>query len=204
MFKKTKLIELGADEAVAEKIEKALDEEVKQWIPKHRFDEIAEEKKKLEASVKERDSQLEQLKKTSGSNEELKKQIETLQEENKTKTEQHKKEIAAKEAEARKLRRQHIDENVLRDAKAKNVTATRALLETIDDDELDDEKYEKKRVDAVKKLAEAEDTKFLFGDGSSPKIDPFVPGGGKAPPNPTLGQSYAAELNKQNGFMPPK
>jgi len=53
------------------------------FVPKDKYNEVAEAKKKLEADIAERDKQLEDLKKAAGSNEELKKQIEALQAENK-------------------------------------------------------------------------------------------------------------------------
>lgn len=53
-------------------------------IPKSRFDEVNEAKKNADALVKQYEKQLEELKKSSGDNEELKKQIETLQDANKT------------------------------------------------------------------------------------------------------------------------
>ena len=56
-----------------------------QYVPKARFNEVNEEKNTLKKTVTERDGQLEELKKASGNSEELKKQIETLQESNKKK-----------------------------------------------------------------------------------------------------------------------
>ena len=54
-----------------------------QYVPKARFNEVNEEKNTLKKTVTERDGQLEELKKVNGNSEELKKQIETLQESNK-------------------------------------------------------------------------------------------------------------------------
>ena len=55
----------------------------KRFIPKDKYNEVAEAKKKLETDIQERDKQLEELKKASGTSEELKKQIEQLQADNK-------------------------------------------------------------------------------------------------------------------------
>ena len=55
----------------------------KHFIPKDKYNEVAEAKKKLEADIQERDNQLEQLKNAAGNSEELKAQIEQLQAENK-------------------------------------------------------------------------------------------------------------------------
>lgn len=59
------------------------------WIPKDKFNEVNEAKKQLEADLKERDKQLADLKKSAGDNEELKRQIEQLQADNKKKDEEY-------------------------------------------------------------------------------------------------------------------
>ena len=82
-------IKLGLDEETAKKCETASLEELKGYIPKTRFDEVNNEKKKLEFDIRDRNKQLEDLKKSSGDNEELKKQIEQLQKDNKAKDELH-------------------------------------------------------------------------------------------------------------------
>lgn len=53
------------------------------YVPKSRFNEVNEEKKTLQATVSERDKQLEDLKKNAGDNADLKEQIKNLQEANK-------------------------------------------------------------------------------------------------------------------------
>jgi predicted nuclease with TOPRIM domain len=52
------------------------------FVPKARYNEVAEAKKKLETDVTERDKQLDELKKAAGSSEELRAQIQRLQDEN--------------------------------------------------------------------------------------------------------------------------
>lgn len=59
------------------------------WIPKEKFNEVNEAKKQAEEALKERDKQLADLKKAAEGNEELKKQIEQLQAENKAATEKY-------------------------------------------------------------------------------------------------------------------
>ena len=86
---KEQLIALGLTEEQATKAATASQEELKTYIPKTRFDELNEAKKQAE---KDRDSvngQLEELKKSAGASEDLKKQIETLQGENKTAKEKY-------------------------------------------------------------------------------------------------------------------
>jgi Alanyl-tRNA synthetase len=81
----TILREKGIPEAVASEVVEAVSERMKNMIPKHRFDEVNEARKALEAELKERDKQLAELKKAAGEHEELRKQIEALQQENKAK-----------------------------------------------------------------------------------------------------------------------
>lgn len=61
----------------------------KNAVPKDKFNEVSEAKKQLESDIKERDTQLETLKKSTGDNAELQKQIETLQTDNKKKDEEY-------------------------------------------------------------------------------------------------------------------
>ncbi|HBF0592828.1 TPA: phage scaffolding protein [Clostridioides difficile] len=82
---KEQFIALGLTEELAKKAESESLSELKNYIPKIRFDEVNTAKKQLENDIKDRDRQLEDLKINSGNSEELKKQIETLQEENKNK-----------------------------------------------------------------------------------------------------------------------
>lgn len=80
---------LGLNDEDAKKVAEASANELKGYIPKSRFDEVNTTKKQLENDIKDRDRQLENLKKSAGDNEELKKQIETLQAENKTTKEKY-------------------------------------------------------------------------------------------------------------------
>lgn len=86
---KDEFIALGLTEEQATKAAAASAEELKGFIPKARFDELNEAKKKAEKDVADRDKQIEELGKTAGLSEELKKQIETLQAENKSAKEQY-------------------------------------------------------------------------------------------------------------------
>lgn len=80
---KQEFINLGLTEEQATKCAEASKTELATFIPKSRFDEVNEAKKTAEANVKERDKQIETLKKDNGDNAELQKQIETLQTQNK-------------------------------------------------------------------------------------------------------------------------
>lgn len=92
-MKKAEFIALGISEELAEKAEKASQEELKGYVEKSKHDEVAGENKTLKTQVKDRDKQLETLKASAGDNEELKKQIETLQTENTAAKEKHEAEM---------------------------------------------------------------------------------------------------------------
>jgi hypothetical protein len=155
-MRKEELIALGLDEATAVKVEKASTDELKGFIPKTRFDEVNTEKKNLEATKTTLEGQLETLKTSKGDVEALKIQIETLQTENKTKDETH-------AAELKQLKAENAIKAALTTSKAKNPKAARALLDIdIDKVEFNDDGTIKGLDAQIKKLTEAEDSKFLF------------------------------------------
>lgn len=135
-MKKEELLKIeGMTEKLAEAVANASAEELKGFIPKTRFDEVNEAKKNAESLLKERDKQLEDVKKASGDNEELKKQIETLQEANKT----------AKAEYEQSIKQMKIDnaiDKALTAAGALDNKAARALLENLDKAELSEDESE--------------------------------------------------------------
>lgn len=92
-MKKEEFTALGISEELAGKAAEASKKELEGFIPKTRFDEVNEAKKKLEEDVKARDKQMEELKKTNGDNEELQSQIKKLQESNKAEKAKHESEL---------------------------------------------------------------------------------------------------------------
>lgn len=86
---KEQFIALGLTEEQAKKAADASTEELKGYVEKQKFDTVSEENKNLKTSVKENATQLENLKKSAGDNEELKTQIQTLQDDNKKKDEEY-------------------------------------------------------------------------------------------------------------------
>jgi hypothetical protein len=144
-MKKDELVKLGLTEEDAEKVAKASEEELKGFVPKSRFDEVNEAKKHAEESVKERD-----------------KQIEQLQQDNKQKDSNHALEI-------KKLKIDNAVDSALNAAKAKNLKAVRALLD-LDKAELDENGSVKGLAEQIKKLSEAEDSKFMFESSGKPKM----------------------------------
>ena len=161
-MKKEELVKLGLTEEDADKVAKASEEELKGFVPKSRFDEVNEAKKHAEESVKERDKQIEGLKSSAGDAEKLKQQIEQLQQDNKAKDSNHALEI-------KKLKIDNAVDSALNAAKAKNLKAVRALLD-LDKAELDENGSVKGLAEQIKKLSEAEDSKFMFESSGKPKM----------------------------------
>jgi hypothetical protein len=150
-MKKEDFLKLGLTEEQATKAAEASAEELKGFIPKSRFDEVNDTKKKLEEDIKTRDTQLEELKKVDAAG--LQQKITDLQNENKTAKEKF-------DADLKKLQIDNAVEKALIGAKSKNVKAVKALLD-LEKAELDGETI-KGLDDQLKKLKEGEDTKFLF------------------------------------------
>lgn len=111
-MKKEDFLKLGVEEELAGKLAEASADELKGFIPKTRFDEVNNELKAVKETISERDKQLEELKKSSGDNEALKKQIADLQKANKEAS-------AAHEAEMQKLKIDSAVDRALIEAKAK-------------------------------------------------------------------------------------
>ena len=108
----------------------------------------------LKTQVSDRDKQLENLRVSAGDNESLKKQIEDLQTENQTAKEKH-------ESELTQLKVDFAVEEALTGAKAKNITAVKALLD-LNDAKLDKDGSVKGLAEQIEKLTSGDDTKFLF------------------------------------------
>ena len=108
----------------------------------------------LKTQVSDRDKQLENLRVSAGDNESLKKQIEDLQTENQTAKEKH-------ESELTQLKVDFAVEKALTGAKAKNITAVKALLD-LNDAKLDKDGSVKGLAEQIEKLTSGDDTKFLF------------------------------------------
>ena len=159
-MKKEEFVKLGLDEETAKKCETASAEELKGYIPKARFDEVNNEKKQLELDVRDRDGQLETLKNSTGDVEGMKKQIETLQTDNKKKDEDH-------AAEIKQLKVDAAVESAITGAKGKNAKAIKALL-NLENAELADDGTIKGLAEQMETLTKAEDSKFLF-DTTKPK-----------------------------------
>lgn len=165
-------------DAYTEDTDKQVAEEIgKRFVAKADFNSTKAELTTAKAQIADRDKQLEDLKKSSGDAEALKKQIEDLQAENAQKDKDHAAEIAA-------IRLESAVEAALTSAKAKNNVAVKALLtEFLKDAKVGDDGAVKGLDGELKKLAEAEDTAFLFEQTTDTKFKGAKPaeGGEKKP-----------------------
>lgn len=164
---KEQLIEMGLTEQQAEKVMESLSGN---FVTKKRFDEVNEANKQLKDEIKARDKQLEELKKVDA--EALKAEIEKLQEENKLAQEKY-------EANLKQMQVDHAVERALINAKAKNTKAVKALMaDFLANAELEGDSI-KGLDNEIKKLMEAEDSKFMFDietESASVKFKGLIPG----------------------------
>ena len=150
---KEKLLEWGLTEEQATKVMEGLNGS---FVTKARFNEVNTELTAAKNTIKERDTQLETLKKASGDTKALQDQITQLQADNKKKDTDH-------AAELKNLKISNAVELALTGAKTKNNTAVKALLaDFIGKAELAEDGTVKGLDDEVKKLVEGKDTAFLF------------------------------------------
>jgi hypothetical protein len=175
ILKKAGIPEDKLDSTIAE-VNKELP---KYFIPKDKYNEVAEAKKKLEADIQERDKQLEQLKNAAGNSEELKAQIEQLQAENQK---------AAEEWQA-KMAQMQLDfaiDKALTAAKAKNPKAVKALLD-MENVKLDGDKL--LGLDDQLKAIQQSDP-YLFGETGKVGSGTNPPGAGTGEVNPWKKDSW--------------
>ena len=176
-------IEEGKLDSVIGDINKELP---KYFIPKDKYNEVAEAKKKLETDIQERDKQLEQLKAAAGSNEELKKQIEELQAENKKASEEW-------QAKMAQMQLDFAIDKALTAAKAKNAKAVKALLD-MDKVKLDGDQL--LGIDEQLKALQQSDP-YLFGDSGRVGSGTNPPGAGNSEVNPWKPETFNLTLQGQ-------
>lgn len=167
-MKKEEFVKLGISEELAAKAESASQEELKGYIPKARFDEVNDSKKKLEQDLKDRDGQLETLKNSTGDVEAMKKQIADLQKANHEAAD-------AYAAEIKKLQRESVDNELLTAAKAKNNKAVLALLDAIEDT-VDLEGYKTKRSEQLKAIQKSDSYLFEAKETKKTQVKGATPG----------------------------
>ena len=151
-------------------------------------------------TIKERDKQLEDLKNSPDNPEELKKQIQLLQDDNKAAKEAHEKEM-------KDLKVANALEKALTEAKAKNSKAVQALLELGDDVELNEDGTIKGLDEKIKALKKSDaymfndDKQTVKIDGAKPNASPNGPANpnpARDPNKPKTYEDFVAELEAQN------
>ena len=170
-MKKEQLTQLGIAEDTAEKVIALYNDQVKELVPKLKFDEVNTQLEQANATIEDRDKQLTELKKSAGDNEELKSKINTRQEENKKQKETY-------EAQINAIRIDNAVEAALVRAGAKNTKAARALL-NMESISLDEKGEAVGLGEQIEALAKSEDTGFLF---NSAGVQGFEPGAGNDGP----------------------
>lgn len=156
---KESLMQMGLTEEQANQVMESLNGS---FVTKARFNEVNTELQTAKLTIKERDGQLEELRKTEGDAESLRQQITQLQADNAEQKKTH-------DAELKTLRLENAVEMALTTAKAKNNVAAKALLaEFLSKAELSEDGTVKGLDAEVKKLVEGSDTAFLF-DTAEPK-----------------------------------
>lgn len=158
---KEKLLEWGLTEEQAAKVMEGLNGS---FVTKARFNEVNTELTNAKNTIKERDTQLETLKKSTGDTKALQGQITQLQTDNANQKKAH-------EAELKALKIGNAVDMALTGAKAKNNTAVKALMaDFLAKAELADDGTVKGLSDEVKKLVEGKDTAFLFEKSTGTKF----------------------------------
>ncbi|ODV55459.1 phage scaffolding protein [Lysinibacillus fusiformis] len=157
-----------AEDQVETIVANAAKEAPKHVVPKAVYNDLSAEKKTLETQLSDRDTQLTDLQKQVKGNEELEKTIKDLRDANDLAATKHQEELQSQKIESA------ID-IALTGAKARNLTAAKALLDregvTIDKDG-----NVIGLTDKVKALVESEETKFMF-ESTETTITGTIPGG---------------------------
>ena len=152
--------DLGISEELATKAAEASKKELEGYVQKSKYDLAVTEKETLEIQIKEHGKQLEELKKAAKGSEELEKKVKELQDNAAASKAKYEKQI-------NDIQLNHAIDTALKEAKAKNAKAVRSLLD-MENIVLDDGKV--KGLDKqIKKLQEAEDSKFLFESAPQPE-----------------------------------
>lgn len=164
---KEQLKALGVTEELAIKIAEESKKELEGYIEKSKYSELEAEKNQLSESQKTLAKQLEEVKKNSGDNAELKKQIEEMQNTNKAKEKEYKDNLA-------KIKLDNAVEIALMSSGAKNSKAVKALL-NLEKAVLGEDGKITGLEEQIKALKTAEDSSFLFAE--TPKVKGANPAG---------------------------
>lgn len=185
---KEKLMAMGLTEEQANKVMEGLNGA---FVTKARFNEVNSELQTAKNTVKERDGQLETLRKSGADATALQGQITQLQADNAAKDQEH-------AAEIKKLKIENAVDKALTDAKAINPATVKPLLAAfLEKADLDDDGTIRGLGDEIGKLVKGENTSFLFkSDDTSitPTVSGASPaGGGTVNPSTKVG-AYETRL----------
>lgn len=167
-----------------EDIESKIAQEIgKGFVSKADFNAVKTQQKKLEDDLKTRDTQLEELKKATGTAEELTAQIAALQEQNR-------KDRQAHEAEVARIRLDAAVDKALTESGARNNIAVKALLAAfLKDAKVGEDGSVKGLAAEIETLAKGESTSFLFDNTKGAVIKGMKPG------EAGDGAGYGGEVN---------
>ena len=155
----------------------------KGFVSKADFNAVKTQQKKLEDDLKTRDTQLEELKKATGTAEELTAQIAALQEQNR-------KDKQAHEAEVARIRLDAAVDKALTESGARNNIAVKALLAAfLKDAKMGEDGSVKGLAAEIETLAKGESTSFLFDNTKGAVIKGMKPG------EAGDGAGYGGEVN---------
>lgn len=185
---KEKLMEWGLTEEQATKVMEGLNGS---FVTKARFNEVNTELTKAKATIQERDTQLETLKKSGADAAALQEQITQLQADNAAKDQAHAEEI-------QKIKMDNALDKALTDAKAINPATVKPLLAAfMEKATLDDDGTIRGLADEIGKLAKAEGTSFLFkadDTTTTSTISGASPAGGSSVNPTTKAGAYETRL----------
>ena len=167
-----------------EDIESKIAQEIgKGLVSKADFNAVKTQQKKLEDDLKTRDTQLEELKKATGTADELTAQIAALQEQNR-------KDKQAHEAEVARIRLDAAVDKALTESGARNNIAVKALLAAfLRDAKVGEDGSVKGLAAEIETLAKGESTSFLFDNTKGAVIKGMKPG------EAGDGAGYGGEVN---------
>lgn len=176
---------LNLEEEVIDKIMSQYGEDIEKYKAQ------ADELEKLKKDLKSRDEQLETLKTSTANIDDLKKQIEALQNQNKEEADKY-------GAQLRELKINNAVEKALTSAKAKNQKVVLPLLsDFLAKAKLDDDGNVAGLDEQIKKLAEDENTSFLFQSAQKNSLSGLVPGNKSEVPVGFVDQA-SFDANKNN------
>lgn len=185
---KEKLMAMGLTEEQANKVMEGLNGA---FVTKARFNEVNSELQTAKNTVKERDGQLETLRKSGADATALQAQITQLQADNAAKDQEH-------AAEIKKLKIENAVDKALTDAKAINPATVKPLLAAfLEKADVDNDGTIRGLGDEIGKLVKGENTSFLFKSNdtpTTPTVSGASPAGGGTVNPSTKAGAYETRL----------